>query len=120
MDKSTEVANQKHLSILVRFYCDKKDSIQTAFLSHVPVIETDLAQILFDKIVRELTAVCKTLKNCIGFASDEATSMVRGKNSVRSRINNDSQNCVQIKCICHSLNSCIEHALSKLTSDLIS
>ena len=79
VDKSVDVATQKQHYILVQFYCEKKVSIQTMFLSLVPVIET-IGQILSDKIVQELTAVGQTLKNCIGFASDGAASMVGGRN----------------------------------------
>ena len=75
-------------------------------------------QILVDKVVGELTAVDQTLKNSIGFTSDGAASMVGGENSVWPRLKNTSPNCLQMKCICHYLNLCIEHAFSKLPSDI--
>ena len=36
VDESTDIGTQKHLCILLRFYCDKKDKIRTEFLSLVP------------------------------------------------------------------------------------
>ena len=117
IDKSTDIAIQKNLCILVRFYCDKIYRIQTAFLSLVSVVETT-AQVLFDKIAEEIREFGQTLKNCIGFASDGAASMVGGKNLVWTRIKSESPQCVQMKCICHSLALCIQHAISKLPSNI--
>ncbi|CAM1311707.1 Uncharacterised protein g5782 [Pycnogonum litorale] len=71
----------------------------------------------FYKILDEITTFGQTLNNCIGFASDGAASMVGCNNSVWSRIKSESPNCVQMKCICHSLSLCIEHAVSKLSSN---
>ena len=67
--------------MLFPVYCDRKDNTHTSFLSLVPLRETT-ARILFHKLARELTAVGQTLINCIGLDSDEASSMVGGKNSV--------------------------------------
>ena len=115
MSTNIGAGTQKHLSILARFYCDKKDKIRTEFLSLVPVIQAS-AQILFEKIAEETAAFGQTLSNCIGFASDGVSCMVGNNNSVWSRIKNESPNCVQMKCICHSLCLCIEHSFSKLSS----
>ena len=117
VDESTDIGTQKHLCILVRFYCDKKDKIRTEFLSLAPVIEAS-AQILFEKIAEEIAAFGQTLSNCIGFASNGASCTVGNNNAVWSRIKNESPNCVQMKCICHYLSLCIEHAFSKLPSDV--
>ena len=39
-------------------------------------------------------------------------------NSVWTRIKDVSPNCVQLKCICHSLALCIDNAVSKLPSNI--
>ena len=65
VDESADVVTQRHLCMLVPCYCDKDDVIQATFLSRVPVID-NIVQILSDKIVWELTASGRTLKNCIG------------------------------------------------------
>ena len=83
----------------------------------MPVIEAS-AQILFEKIAEEIAAFGQTPSNCIGFASDGASCMVGNNNSPRSRIKNESPNCVQLKCIWHSLSLFIEHAFSKLPSNV--
>ena len=96
MNELTDAATQKHLCILVRYYSDKKDNIQTSFMSLLPVIET-IGQILFNKIVGKLSAVGQSFKNCIRFVSDGPVSIVGSKNSVWSRIKNNSPNCAEMK-----------------------
>ena len=39
-------------------------------------------------------------------------------NSVWARIKEESLNCVKVKCICHSLALCVQHAFDKLTANL--
>ena len=73
---------------------------------------------MFEKIAEEIAAFPQTLSNCIGFTSDGASCIVGNNNSVWSRIKNKSLNCVRMKCICHSLSLCIEHAFSKLPSNV--
>ena len=102
VDESTDIGNQKHLCLLVRFYCDKKDKIRTEFLSLVPVIKAS-TQILFEKIAEEIATFGQILSNCIEFASDGASCMVGNNNSLWSRIKNKSSKVFQMKCICHCL-----------------
>ncbi|KAK7080038.1 hypothetical protein SK128_008998, partial [Halocaridina rubra] len=73
-DESTDIAIQKHICIVVRFFCNRNERIQTAFLGLVPVIDTT-GEALFKKISDELATYNQTLNNCIGFASDGAASM---------------------------------------------
>ena len=73
---------------------------------------------LFKKISDELATYHQTLKKCIGFASDGAASMEGVDNSVQTRIKIESPKCVQLKCICHSLALCMQHAFSKLTPSI--
>ena len=93
VDESTDIGTQKHLCILMRFYCDKKDKIRTEFLSLAPLIEA-FAQILFEKIAQEIAAFGQTLSNCIEFTSDGASCILKNNNSVWSRIKNESPNSV--------------------------
>ena len=117
VDETADVATQKHICIIVRFYCDKKDNIQTVFRSLVPVFETT-ALILFYIVVGEITKVGQIPRICIGFASEGAAPMVGGNNSMWLRIKNESPNCVQIKCINHSLSLSIKHAFLRLPSNI--
>lgn len=44
--------------------------------------------------------------------------MIGNNNSVWSRIKEESPNCVQVRCICHSLALCIQHAFDKLPASM--
>jgi hypothetical protein len=115
IDESTDIATQKHLCIVVRYL--NNDIIKTSFLGLIPVTETT-GEAIFKHITDELAAYNQSLDNCIGFASDGAAAMVGCNNSVWTRIKSAAPNCVQMKCVCHSLALCIQHAFSKLPSSV--
>lgn len=73
---------------------------------------------LFNTIKTAVEDFGQTLNNCVGFGSDGALVMVGHNNSVWSRIREESPNCVQVKCICHSLALCVQHAFNTLPSNL--
>jgi len=116
VDESTDVGCQKLLCLIVR-YVDSEKGVVDAFLGLVPVLETN-AETLFLSMKNELETFGLSLKDCIGFASDGASVMIGVKNSVWTRIKNVSPHCIQMRCICHSLALCIQHAFSKLPSNL--
>jgi hypothetical protein len=72
---------------------------------------------MFNLIDEEIKRCGQSLANCIGFATDGASNMVGCNNSVWSRLKAVSPFCVQLKCICHLLALCIQHAVSKLPSN---
>ena len=111
IDKSTDVGNIKFLVICVRYVSLTKNEIATAFVSLLSVSDTTAATI-FNEIVQELTKCDLSISDCIGFGSDGAAAMVGEHNSVFSRIREASPQCVQIKCVCHSL--AFQHAFGKL------
>ena len=58
------------------------------------------------------------LENCVGFSSDGANNVAGAHNSVWSRIHEKSPNAVQLKCTCHSIALCVQHAFEELPSSL--
>ncbi|KAK3789308.1 hypothetical protein RRG08_001698 [Elysia crispata] len=116
IDESTDVPIQKLLCITISYVCDS-EGVQYAFLGLFPVLETN-AQSLYETLERELKGFGLNIEDCIGFASDGASVMVGNKNSVWTRIKEKAPNCIQLKCICHSLALCIQHAFNKLPSNL--
>ena len=116
IDESTDIAIQKHLRVMVRYFSESV-GCKTAFLGLVPV-SSATAQRIYDELKIELGRYDMMLENCIGFSSDGAATMVGKKNSVWTRIKEVSPNCVQMKCICHSLALCIQYAFEKLPSSL--
>ena len=117
IDESTDVSTQKYLCILVRYLSDKTNEITTSFLSLIPVQEAT-GDNIFNLIKNEIESCNQDLKNCIGFASDGASNMVRCNNSVWTRIKDLSPSCIQYKCVCHSLALCAKYAISKLPSNI--
>ena len=117
IDESTDVSIHKHLCLLVRFFCEREHCIQTRFLELVPILDAK-AENIFSIIEERIAAHGQVLINCIGLGVDGAATMVGKNNSVWTRIVAASPHCVLMKCICHSLALCIEHAAGKLPSNI--
>eukprot|EP00794_Sanderia_malayensis_P010141 gene10141-biopygen8329 len=118
VDETTDVSSDKTMCLCVRYFSEKEEKIVTSFLEIVLVTEAT-GEALFDavKLVLE-NRNGLSLSNCIGFGSDGASNMVGEHNSLWSRIRNESPNCVQMRCICHSLALCIQKGFDKLPSHL--
>lgn len=58
------------------------------------------------------------MQDCIGYGSDGASVMVGQHNSVWTRIPAVAPDCIQVKCICHSLALCVKYAFEKLPCSL--
>ena len=112
------MSTHKHLCVLVRFFSDKLKQVSTFFLSLISVHEAT-AENLFNLIEEEIVACGQSLENCIGFASDGASTMVGCNNSVWTRIKAKSPMCLQVKCVCHSLALCVQNAAGKLPSTIV-
>lgn len=117
VDESTDVGSIKLLCVCVRYMSPKNNAITTAFLSLLPVVDAT-ANSLFNTIQQDLVLCGISLSKCIGFASDGASTMVGEHNSIWSRLKKESPNCIQMKCMCHSLALCIQNAFSKLPSNI--
>uniref|UniRef100_A0A0N7ZCY6 Uncharacterized protein n=1 Tax=Scylla olivacea TaxID=85551 RepID=A0A0N7ZCY6_SCYOL len=117
VDESTDISTEKHLCIVVRYFSKKEKKIMTELVGLVPVTEATGA-VLFNKIKTSVQDIGQSLSNCIGFASDGASVMVGHNNSVWTRIQEESPNCVLMRCICHSLALSIQHSFNKLPSNL--
>ena len=89
----------------------------TEFVALLPIQEAN-AENIFSLIEEEIAKCGQTLQNCIGYGSDGASTMVGKNNSVWTRLKSVSPFCVQMRCICHSMALCIEHAASKLPSNV--
>lgn len=117
VDESTDCSSEKLLCVCIRYFSDAKAEIVTAFLSLIPVNRTT-GEALFDAVKKCLEEYELDLCQCIGFASDGANNMIGERNSLWSRIKESNPNCIQLKCICHSLALCIQKAFNKLPSAL--
>eukprot|EP00794_Sanderia_malayensis_P010657 gene10657-biopygen8526 len=117
IDESTDVAAKKNLCICIRYFSEQEMQVATAFVGMIEVVEVT-GENLFQAVKTGLQTVGLDLHNCFGFASDGASTMVGEWNSVWSRIRESSPNCIRMKCICHSLALCVQHAFEKMPSNL--
>ena len=117
LDESTDTSVQKYLCVLVRYFSDKQLAVTTELLGLVPLIESN-AEAIFQAFRNKLTDSGLNVENCLGFAYDGASVMVGSHNSVWTRLQGVAPNCVLIKCICHSLALCIQHAMDELPSNI--
>ena len=117
VDESTDISTTKLLCAMIQYHIEKENKIVTAFVDLVPVIEAN-GENLFHALKTCLTGIGLKLDDCIGYGCDGASVMVGEHNSVWSRICSVAPNCIQVKCICHSLALCVKHAFDKIPSRL--
>ncbi|XP_068225886.1 protein FAM200C-like [Palaemon carinicauda] len=117
IDESTDVATDKHLCIVIRYYSESKSTIVTEFGGLAPVVGATGHE-LFVTLNNTLENMGLEWSNCVGFGSDGASAMIGEHNSVWSRVREKSPNCQLNKCVCHSLALCVEKAFDKLPSNL--
>ena len=116
-DESTDISCDKHMCALVVFYNDRLECIDTFYLGLCEVPKA-AGQNLYDGVVHLLQSAHMSLDNCIGLATDGASNMVGEHNSLFSRVLEVSPNCALIKCVCHSLELCVQKAFEHSPSVL--
>ena len=102
VDESTDVTTTKFLSVIVRYHSDKERRIVSAFVDLIPLVEAS-GKDLFKAMNDCIDGIGLKMKDCIGYGCDGASVMVGEHNSVWSRMVAVAPNCIQVKCICHSL-----------------
>eukprot|EP00794_Sanderia_malayensis_P008711 gene8711-biopygen7029 len=117
LDESTDVSTTKLPCVMVRYHSDSQNKIMTSFVELVPVIEAT-GETLFQALSSCLVGIGLRIQDCIGYGCDGASVMVGEHNSVWSRLRDVAPNCIQVKCICHSLALCIKYAFETLPCSL--
>lgn len=69
--------------------------------------------VLYSAIENFLKEIGVDIRNCIGFSSDGASNVCGVHNSVLSRLREVNPRMIFVKCTCHSLALCCEHAFKK-------
>ena len=101
----------------VRYCSEKENNIVTAFLGLVDINSATCID-LFAAMKECLVTSGLKLQDCVGYASDVAANMVGKYNSLWWRIVEEAPNCLQMKCLCHSLALCVKHAFELMPSNL--
>ena len=117
IDESTDVSSDKHLCVCIRHFSLQEKKIIDEYLGIIPVISTT-GEDLFVALKEKLESKNLDLKNIVGYGSDGASNVIGAHNSVWSRIKNASNNCVLMRCICHSLDLVVQNAFELMPSSV--
>lgn len=114
IDESTDITGTKHLAIVCRFV--ESGIVHDKFLELLPIPDATALKI-YEVIVKFFTThSIDYKKNLIGFGADGANTMMGERNSVQTLLKGDVPHLVVVRCVCHSLALCANHACSKLPS----
>ena len=115
IDESTDVSCQKHLAEAISYLAPT--GVITYFFSLIPVTDTT-AETLYTALNAKIMEYGLNMSDCIGIGVDGASVMVGNNNSVWTRVKEALPDCIQLRCICHSLALCIQTAFSELPLSL--
>ena len=115
IDESTDISVAQILAVVVRYYDNVQQRVIDSLLDAVEV-EDGTAQGLY-KVVQTLLAQRNIpIKNIIGFASDNCSTMMGTKSGFQKLLQQDVPSVFILGCICHSLALCASYASKFLPS----
>lgn len=117
VDESTDLASDKVLCIMIKYYSVKRREIITAFYRLILLERCD-AESLFTVVKRQLMNDNLKLKNLIGIGVDGANVMMGQHHSFATLLKKEVPDVVIVKCVCHSLHLCAEKACQMLPKRL--
>lgn len=113
IDETTDVATQKQLAIVVRFFCEEQNTVKSQFFKVIEVAAADATT-----IVTTINSLFQKegipIDNIVGYASDTTNVMFGQNHSVVTLLKQRLPNLVVIKCLCHTAHLCASHACEKL------
>ena len=118
IDETTDFSTSKLLAVLVRHWDSKSKIVVDDLLGLVDVVGTT-GEELFLAVRGLLDRYNLDIKDCVSFASDGASNCAGQHNSVWSRFRDANKDCIQIKCICHSLALVVKHAFETHMPDSV-
>lgn len=113
IDESLEPSFEKQLRVVIRYYSMRAQKIVTSFLGLLPLDggQPDFMVLNFLKQNR------LDIGNCCGLATD-CSEEICEKNALVAKILEYNPNIVHIKCMCHSLQICLNKAFRLLPRNL--
>jgi len=117
VDESTDVSSTKLMAVCVCYYNPELMKVVNQFLGQEEVVSCT-GENLFNAIKKVLNKYNLKCEDIIGYSSDGANNVAGQNNSVWSRIKEASPNAVQLKCTCHSLALCVEHAFEEIPGNI--
>nr|XP_023013328.1 uncharacterized protein LOC111503289 [Leptinotarsa decemlineata] len=117
IDETTDIATEKSLVLVVRYYDDTKMAVQDKFFGLIKP-EDFSAEAIFDTIVNYIRKQYIPMDNMIGLAADNASVMMGKQTGVQARFRRILPNIFILGCICHSFHLCSSAASKKLPKNL--
>lgn len=115
IDETTDISTKKSLVLVVRYY--KNFILRDRFLDLLEVVKCT-AEILFNTIRDYFMSNNIPLTNLIGFAADNASTMMGQLNGVQARFQEIVPNIYVLGCSCHSMHLCTSAAAKLLPNSV--
>ncbi|XP_075163359.1 zinc finger MYM-type protein 6-like [Haematobia irritans] len=108
LNESTDVANNKWMSMCIRFFSKVICAIRTEFLG------TFLVEVTGEKLLHSLLAYVAKVglnpKNIIALGTDGANNLCGARRGLYGLMKEQNSQLILVKCICHSLHLCCSDA----------
>ncbi|XP_075150389.1 uncharacterized protein LOC142224497 [Haematobia irritans] len=109
LDESTDVANNKWMSMCIRFFSKVKCAIRTEFLG-IFLVEEATGEKLLHSLLAYLAKVGLNPKNIIALGTDGANNLCGARRGLYGLMKEQNSQLILVKCICHSLHLCCSDA----------
>lgn len=100
MIESTDITTIKQLDVVIRYFSKPLQKMVSTFLGLV-TLEGGTAEALSEALLSFLREVGLCFDKCIGIGTDGCNVMVGKNNSVFTKLKENNERRVLLKCVCH-------------------
>lgn len=111
LDESTDISVLKLLGVAIIYYSKTSKKVVSTFLGVVELKECTAVGIV-SSLKEKLMAMKLNFKNLVGIGTDNASVMVGINNGVYTLLKKEIPHILLIRCVCHSLQLAVSHAVS--------
>lgn len=115
IDETTDISTSKVLAVVVRYFDDKLGKVCDRLLNLIELDNSD-SKSIYSSIIDFMEKAKIPISNMIGFAADNAASMMGSLNGVQALFRHVNKNLYVVGCVCHSLNLCSSAASKAIPS----
>jgi len=113
IDESTDVASDKILCTMIKYFSNQRRNIVTTLYRLILVSQCN-AESLFNAVKDQLIVDNLCIHNLIGIGMDGANVMMGAHHSFATLLKAVVPDIIVVKCVCHSLHLCAEYACREL------
>ncbi|XP_069489064.1 uncharacterized protein [Ambystoma mexicanum] len=117
IEESTDIPTLKQLCVVVRYFSQSLNKIIATFLGLVTP-EGETSEAIANSLLQFLENLGLEFTSCLGIGTDGCSVMVGKHNSVYTRLRQQNERLILIKCVCHSLQRCASKAVLMLPCNL--